>query len=245
MLEVRKVSKAFRHNLVLREVGFRLEPGQCLGVAGHNGSGKTTLLSIIARTLSADGGEILFDGVSLISDRALAGDIIGYVPQENGLLEDLTVNETLAFWQKAYGLPAGSIYAPSSPAVMLGLEEIRKKRIARLSGGMQKRVSIAVALLRRPRLLLLDEALAALDRGYRLALERYLDAFCRQGGGVIYCSHDINELRSFCRRILVLRDGSKVFDGDTELFPSDPAELDILLNPESRTSTISPEQVGR
>lgn len=231
MLEVRKISKTFRRNPILREVDFVLEPGQCLGVAGHNGSGKSTLLSIIAQVLPPDAGDVLYDGVSLRRSRGLAGSLLGYAPQENSLLEDLSVGETLAFWQKVYGLPGSQVFSPSSAPVMLGLDQIRKKRIGQLSGGMQKRVSIAVALLRRPRLLLLDEAFSALDRSYRLALEDYLRDFLGQGNSIIYCSHEIGDLMGFCRKILVLRQGRKVFDGGTETFPTEHSVLDTLLNP--------------
>ena len=231
MLEARKITKAYRRKPILQDVDFVLEPGQFLGIAGHNGSGKSTLLSIVAQVLPPDAGQVLYEGAKLSGNRALTGAVLGYVPQENSLLEDLTVKETLDFWQKVYKLPAGKVFAPSSPAMMLGLDEIQRKRIAQLSGGMQKRVSIAIALLRQPRILLLDEALSALDRSFRQALERYLTDFCHRGGSIMYCSHEIGELVGFCQRILVLRQGKKVFDGKTADFPTEAAALDALLNP--------------
>jgi ABC-2 type transport system ATP-binding protein len=231
MLEARKISKVYHRKPILQDVDFTLEPGQLLGVAGHNGSGKSTLLSIIAQILLPDAGEVLYDGARMTGNRTLSSAILGYVPQENSLLEDLTVKETIEFWQKVYRLPKGKSFAPSSPAMMLGLDGIRRKRIAHLSGGMQKRVSIAIALMRQPRILLLDEALSSLDRSFRQALEHHLIDFCRQGGSILYCSHEINELIGFCGRILVLRQGKKVFDGETADFPTETAALDAILNP--------------
>ena len=231
MLEVREIEKAYQRKTVLDRVSFTLSPGQCLGVAGHNGSGKSTLLSIIARILPADKGDVFFDGVNLNQNRRFASSILGYAPQEDSLLDDLTVKETLEFWQRVYGLPANEVFSPSSPAVMLGLDQTQKKRIAGLSGGTRKRVSIAIALLSKPKLLLLDEALSSLDRHYKLILRDYIAAFCREGGCVLYCGHDIAELAGLCDRILVLRDGSKVFDDRADAFPADGDELDKLLNP--------------
>jgi ABC-2 type transport system ATP-binding protein len=231
MLEARKISKAYHRKPILQDVDFTLEPGQLLGVAGHNGSGKSTLLSIIAQILLPDAGEVLYDGARMTGNRTLSSSILGYVPQENSLLEDLTVKETIEFWQKVYRLPMSKSFAPSSPAMMLGLDGIRRKRIAHLSGGMQKRVSIAIALMRQPRILLLDEALSSLDRSFRQALEHHLVDFCRLGGSILYCSHEINELIGFCGRILVLRQGKKVFDGETADFPTETAALDAILNP--------------
>ena len=231
MLEARGVSKAFNRIPILDKVDFRLEPGQRLGVAGHNGSGKSTLLSIVAQVLAPDSGDVLYDGEPLSVKRSREAAILGFVPQDNSLLDDLTVKETLVFWRKIYGLPANGVFSPSSPAAMLGLDEIAGKRIALLSGGMQKRVSIAIALQRQPRLLLLDEALSPLDRRYRLALEEYMADFCRQGGSIIYCSHETAELAAFCNRILVLRRGRKAFDGPSGDLPADTGALDALLNP--------------
>ena len=227
MLEVKNLTKTYKRHIVLDDVGFAASSGQCVGIAGHNGSGKSTLLSIIARTLRPDTGEVLVDG-----EPAVSSDL-GYVPQANSLLEDLSVGETLSFWQRIYGLSPESLYAPSAPATMLGLEELRKKRVGRLSGGMRKRVSIAIALLHRPRLLLFDEALSALDRHYRIELEGYMSDFCRQGGCILYCSHDIRELTALCERIIVLRQGRKIFDDAKSAFPDEPSALDFLLNPDA------------
>jgi ABC-2 type transport system ATP-binding protein len=236
MLEVRDIQKAYQNNTVLDQVSFTLSPGQCLGIAGHNGSGKSTLLSIIAQVLPPDNGLVLFDGVDLSENRAMASAILSYAPQEDSLLDDLTVKETLAFWQKVYGLPVNKLFGDLSPAVAFGLDRIRKKRVGKLSGGMRKRVNIVIALLRQPKLLLLDEAFSSLDRYYRLALEDYLKSFRDGGGSILYCSHNVAELIGLCDRILVLRDGRKVFDEDIGAFPGDSAELDRLLNPESLES---------
>jgi len=233
MLEVREIEKAYHHKTVLDKVSFTLDKGLCLGIAGHNGSGKSTLLSIIARALPPDKGDVFFDGENLSQKRDFASLILGYAPQEDSLLPDLTVKETLEFWQRVYGSRVKDIFEPSSPAVTLGLEPIQKKKVAALSGGTRKRLSVAIALLRKPKLLLLDEALSSLDRHYKLALKEYMSSFCREGGSILYSGHDTTELISMCDRILILRDGKKVFDDITGAFPTGKDELDRLLNPEA------------
>ena len=268
MLEVRNIEKSYQRKVVLDKVSFSAAPGQCVGIAGHNGSGKSTLLSIIAQVLRPDGGEVLFnEGVDEVADKVagnsdVSGDtgksagavpvmpvmpvmpvipvIPGYVPQENSLLEDLSVKETLDFWLRVYGLPVKDLFTPSSPATMLGLGEIRKARVAKLSGGMRKRLSVAIALLSRSSLLLFDEAFTALDRAYRLELEAYVVDFCKKGGCVLYCSHDIKELLDLCERIIVLRQGQKIFDDAVSRFPDEAAALDFLLNPDSAIPIGSP-----
>ena len=239
MLEVRGIKKAYKDKTVLDGVSFSLNPGQSLGVAGHNGSGKSTLLSIIAQVLPADEGEVLLNNVNLSKNREFAGEALGYAPQEDSLLGDLTVRDTLFFWQRAYGLPVSKVFEPGSPAAILGLEPIQKSRVSKLSGGARKRVSIAIALLRQPKLLLLDEALSSLDRHYRLRLEEYISDFRRAGGIILYCGHYTGELIGLCDRILILRDGQKVFDGEAIHFPTDKDELDRLLNPLNSLSSLN------
>ena len=231
MLEVSKLSKTYKKAAVLREVSFTLRPGECLGVAGHNGSGKSTLLSIVAQVVPPDAGQICLNGKKVLGDRAFLRSSVGYVPQQNALLGDLTVRETLEFWQRTYGLTHLDLFAPDSPCTMLGLEKIAKKRVGTLSGGMQKRLSAALALLHSPRFLLMDEVLPAMDRHYRAGLYAWLARLRGAGAAILYCSHEVEELKGFCDNILVLREGQTAYYGPAAAFPTDPAVLDGLMNP--------------
>ncbi len=234
MLTVSGIKKQYRGKTVLHDAGFTLAPGEALGIAGHNGSGKTTLLSIVAQVTKPDEGDILYDGVSVMGSRAFLRENVGYIPQNNGLLGDLSVRETLRFWQRAYGL-SGPLFASGSIAEQMGLEELAAKRVKTLSGGMQRRLSVAIALLRRPRLLLMDEVLPALDRHYRSALRSEMDALRREGGSILYCSHEAEELRAMCERVLVMRGGKTAYYGSAAEFPADPTALDAMMNPIAHT----------
>lgn len=231
MLEVTHIRKIYHKRTVLDGVGFTLRPGECLGVAGHNGSGKSTLLSIVAQVTPPDAGSIACEGRNVLGDRDFMRRMVGYVPQQNALLHDLTVWETLRFWQRAYGLAEADLFAPGGPCAMLGLEKLKKKRVGTLSGGMQKRLSVALALLHSPRYLLLDEALPALDRHYRAALLDWLGVCRRAGTALLYCSHEVDELRDFCDSILVLRQGVPVFYDTAAHLPRDGDTLDAWMNP--------------
>ena len=234
MLQVSGITKSYRGKKVVDNAGFTLSPGECLGVAGHNGSGKSTLMSIVAQVQSPDAGTIACDEVNVLGDRHFLRTQMGYVPQKNSLLPDLTVLETLRFWQRTYGLNHLDLFSPDSPCSMLGLEALAKKRVGALSGGMQKRLSTALALLHAPRYLLMDEVLPALDRHYREALYAWL-AHARQGGcSIFYCSHEVRELVEFCDTVLLLREGKTVFYGPSSQFPQEPAVLDEIMNPEER-----------
>lgn len=153
MLELRSVSKSYPEaGQVLREVSLRVEPGQALCLAGGNAEGKTTLLEIAAGLRRPDSGEVLRPAETAL------------VPQRPAVLGELTAADNLALWYAAAGQRERP-FSPGSPEEKLGLSPFARRRAGRLSGGMQRRLSIAAALCSQPGTLLLDEPFAALDAG--------------------------------------------------------------------------------
>ena len=208
MLEVRGLCKSYGGRQVLCPVSFVLPPGQCLGLAGHNGSGKSTLLRLIAQIEKPDGGGVLYEGRSVLGDRQFLRTALGYVPQSAELARELTVKQQLGLWQAACGL-SGPF--PEDILKLLGLESLLKAPIRTLSGGMAQRVSIAMALLSRPRVLLMDEAASGLDGGYVPKLLDWLEQVHLAGdGSLIWCSHSQSELDRLCGAVLTLKNGDLV-----------------------------------
>lgn len=207
MLEIRELRKSYGGRQVLSPVSFLLPPGQCLGLAGHNGSGKSTLLRLIAQIEKPEGGDILFEGKSVLGDRTFPRKALGYVPQGPELDRELTVKQQLALWQAACGL-SGPL--PGDILDLLGLEPILKKPVRTLSGGTAQRVSIALGLLSRPQILLMDEATSGLDRDYVPRLLDWLEGYTAQGGSLIWCSHHREELDRLCGAVLTLENGTLV-----------------------------------
>ena len=205
MLEVRNVCKSYRGRQVLAPVSFTLKAGECLGLAGANGSGKSTLLRLMAQVQPPDSGQILFQGRDTAGDRAFLRRRQGCVPQEDALAEELTVRQQLRLWQAACGL-RGPL--PEEPIRLCGLGDLLKSPIRGLSGGTRRRVSIAMALLPRPGILLMDEATVGLDESYRRSLLRWMEAFLRNGGRAVWCSHRTEELERLCTRCMRLEDGN-------------------------------------
>lgn len=208
MLEAVGLTKRYGARVALAPVSLRLEPGTCLGLAGANGSGKSTLLALLAQTLRPDGGDIRFQGRSVRGDRAFLRAHVGYVPQRTALLGELTVREQLDLWGRSCGLRRRAL--PKELQELLGLEELLGQRAGRLSGGMQKRVSIAMALMTGPEYLLMDEAFAALDARYRSRLAVWLRGHLARGGAVLWCSHEPSELTDLCDQAMVLDRGEVV-----------------------------------
>ena len=208
MLEVRQLCKSYGGRQVLAPASFVLPPGQCLGLAGSNGSGKSTLLRLLAQIQRPDSGDVRFQGRSVLGDRHFLRQELGYVPQSAELARELTVEQQLDLWRRACDLTG-----PTPPEVLelLGLEPLQKKPIRALSGGMAQRVSIALALLARPQVLLMDESTAGLDRDYIPRLLDWLEGVYLPGGGsVIWCSHHPAELERLCGAVLRLEDGKLV-----------------------------------
>ena len=207
MLEVRDLCKSYGGHPVLSPISFRLEPGTCLGVLGSNGSGKSTLLRLLSQAERPDGGEILFRGRSILGDRGFLRHHLGYVPQASELAEELTGAQQLQLWQAACGCPGP---LPEDLVELLGLAPLLSRRISQLSGGMQRRISIAMALLNHPEVLIMDEVTAPLDEGFQAALLDWLGGFLRQGGCMVWCTHRQSEVEALCDHALFLEQGMVV-----------------------------------
>lgn len=205
MLEVRQLRKSYGGRQVLAPASFVLPARQCLGLAGSNGSGKSTLLRLIAQIEKPDGGDVLYEGRSVLGNRRFLRKTLGYVPQSAELARELTVQQQLKLWQAAC---EAACPLPADLLDLLGLEPLLKKPIRTLSGGMAQRVSIALALLSRPRVLLMDEATSGLDQDYVPRLLDWLAGEYLPGGGsLVWCSHHPQELERLCGAVLRLEDG--------------------------------------
>ncbi len=201
MLKVKDIHKSYGGNSVLCGASLRVMPGECTGLAGRNGSGKSTLIRIIAQVDRADRGDLLCDEVSVLGSRNFLRGRFAYVPQEEALAEFLTVKEQLRFWQAAVGASDAEIISA------LGVDDLWNKRIDKLSGGQKKRVSIALALQNSPDYIVMDEAFSALDSQFRDELTRILRRKLDEGVGILWCSHDLEEFRTLCSSVLLLKDG--------------------------------------
>lgn len=229
MLEARGVCKSYRGVRVLLPVSFRLDPGECLGLSGPNGSGKSTLLRLLAQTERPDSGQVLFRGRDVRGDRQFLRKSLGYVPQDSELAPELTGAQQLRLWKAACGL-RGPL--PGEISGLLDLGPLMDRRIGEMSGGMQKRVSLAMALAAGPEVLILDEVTAGLDAEFTEALLGHLEKFLREGGCAVWCSHRENELDRLCRKRLRLEAGRPVPDRAAAGAPDAGAGADTAGRPD-------------
>jgi ABC-2 type transport system ATP-binding protein len=200
-LEARGIVKRYGQREALRGVDFEAHPGELLAVIGPNGAGKTTLLSILAGIVRPDAGEV-----------HLPRGEVGWVPQVAALYRRLTVEENLRLFARLEGRPD----VDASVEQMLeqtALADRRQDQVARLSGGNQQRINIAIGLLARPVVLLLDEPSAGLDPRQRARLWEFVLALAAGGTTVIFSTHNIQEAERYGQRLLVIADGERLFDG--------------------------------
>ncbi len=212
-IEINSISKHFGSRSVLKDVCLQAQSGNCIGILGSNGSGKSTLLSILAGTVSCDGGSFLCDGLDLLKNRKRMGEFVGYVPQGTPLLEELTVRDNLLLW---YSRDRLRQELQNGVLQLLGLDGMLSMPVRKLSGGMKKRLSIGCAVAKHPPILLLDEPTAALDMACKEAVTQYLQRYKRSGGILLLVTHEVPDL-ALCDRCYILKDGLLVpyiFDGD-------------------------------
>jgi ABC-2 type transport system ATP-binding protein len=201
VIEARGLSKRFGDRAALRDVSFEAHRGELLAVIGPNGAGKTTLLSIVAGIRVADAGTV----------SSKQGEI-GWVPQQAALYRRLTVAENLRLFARLEGV-ADPEAALEEMLEQTGLAERRDDQVATLSGGNQQRINIAIGLLARPAVMLLDEPSSGLDPRQRERLWEFVQDLAGGGTTVVFSTHYIQEAERYGDRLLVLADGEGVFDG--------------------------------
>ena len=204
MLEVKNLSKSYHGRKVLSDVSFFLPAGSCIGIVGDNGSGKSTLLRLMAQIDKPDHGDILYRGRSVMGDKSFFRKHVGYVPQHSDLLPGVTVKQQLKLWQSACGVK-GTF--PEDIMQMLGIEELLTGRTDELSGGQQRRVSLAMGLMAKPEILIMDEVTAGLDQTYCEKLMAWLEEYLKKGGRIVWCSHHADEVERLCGDCIRLRGG--------------------------------------
>jgi ABC-2 type transport system ATP-binding protein len=201
-VEAQGIRKSFGSREALKGVDLVAQAGEMVGVIGPNGAGKTTLLSILAGILKPDAGEVHLPN----------GDV-GWVPQQAALYRRLTVGENLLLFARLEG-HEDPHRAVEEMLELTGLGERRDEVVARLSGGNQQRINIAIGLLAQPAALLLDEPSVGLDPRQRARLWRFVSTLAAERETtVVFSTHDIQEAERYGQRLLVLADGESLFDG--------------------------------
>ncbi|GGV70689.1 ABC transporter ATP-binding protein [Streptomyces griseoloalbus] len=214
-LDLVGVTKSYGDVHALRGVDLRIPPGRITALLGENGAGKTTLMSLVAGLQRPDAGRIAVTGHDVADAPGAARRALGFAPQELGVYPTLTVRQNLMFCAELAGLRRGAARdRTAETAEPLALTELLDRRAGELSGGQQRRLHVAMALVHRPAVLLLDEATAGVDVRTRTALLDLVRGLAADGVAVCYSTHYLAEVESLDAHVAVL-DGGRVIAHDT------------------------------
>ncbi|MEO4053852.1 ABC transporter ATP-binding protein [Solibacillus sp. CAU 1738] len=203
MLQVDNLEKNYKQKKVLSDVSFQIEQGEVVGLVGENGAGKSTLLNILATVIKPSAGQVILDGMPYKGNQNAMRRHIGYVPQELSIWEDLTVEENMLFFEK---LSWTKRTKEQCRELCLNMQLTQwEEKVSSLSGGMKRKLNMAISLLHDPKLLLLDEPTVGIDLKSKNEIGKYLvDIAKNDGKMVLYTSHDMNEIATFCDRVYVI-----------------------------------------
>ncbi len=222
MIQVDALTKTFDRKIVLNKLSFKISPGEIFGLLGPNGSGKTTTIKILCNLLDADSGDVY------IMDKSISPEtkyILGIAPQEISVYKDLTCKENLHFFAQIYGLDKPQTDRRIAELIeFFQLAEYTHTPISEMSGGWQRRLNIAVALVHSPTVLILDEPTAGLDVEARFELWRLIEELKGINVTLLLTTHYLEEAERLCSRIGILQQGRLVAEGTLpELYQRIPA----------------------
>jgi len=214
VLEVRNLRKNFGELVAVDGISFAVKEGEIFGFLGPNGAGKTTSISMICGLLTPTGGEVMVDGLPLRGRLREVKQRLGVVPQEVAVYEELSARENLEFWGGIYGL-RGPALRERVAAVLaqVGLDERAREPVRRFSGGMKRRLNLAMGLVHDPRLILLDEPTVGIDPQARHNILDVVRDIVRSGRTVLYTTHYLEEAEALCDRLAIIDHGRILAQG--------------------------------
>ncbi|MCB9882915.1 MAG: ABC transporter ATP-binding protein [Planctomycetes bacterium] len=218
LLEVRGLARDYGDTHALIDLDLDVERGEIFGLLGPNGAGKTTAISMICGALTRTRGSVSIAGHDLQREPMAARRSIGYVPQELAVYDEITARQNLRYFGRIYDLRGAELERRIERALALaGLEDRAEEPVKRFSGGMKRRLNIAIAVLHRPALLVLDEPTVGVDPQSRAHIFDTVRNLARDGYeangepvAVLYTSHYMEEVEALCERVLILDHGRRV-----------------------------------
>lgn len=239
-ISVQGLRKSFGENHAVQGVSFEVEQGEIFSLLGPNGAGKTTTISMLSCLLRPDDGDALIMGHSIRTQAMGVKAVLGVVPQEIALYEDLTARENLTFWGKMYGLRGAELKARVKEVLeVIGLTDRANDRVGKYSGGMKRRVNIGVALLHKPRVIYMDEPTVGIDPQSRRNILDSVVLLKNQGMTVLYTTHYMEEAQELSDHIAIMDHGRLIACGTHE-------ELVKLVGQQTRidlTINVEPEKI--
>ncbi len=214
MIKIENLCKRYNGTPAVDKISFEIQSGEMFGLLGPNGAGKTTTINMMVGVLLPDDGSVEIDGIKDPTQKKLRRQI-GNAPQSLAIYDELTVEENLTFFARLYNLKGSLLKERTAWALEFsGLNERCKSRAKTLSGGMQRRLNFACALVHDPKLLILDEPTVGVDPQSRNMMFDRIEQLSREGRTIIYTTHYMEEAQRLCDRVGII-DNGKILDIDT------------------------------
>jgi ABC-2 type transport system ATP-binding protein len=208
MLQVRRVTKRYGDIEAVSGLSFNISEGEVFGLLGPNGAGKTTLIKIIAGLIAPDSGEVTVDGLEVHSNWERVKSLLGIVPQELSFYPGLSAVENLLLFGRLYGVPGRLLQKRvTSLLSLVGLSDRARQWVKRYSGGMKRRLNLALSLISSPKILLLDEPTVGLDPQTRALVHQLIGGFKGEGISILLTTHYIEEAERLCDRVAIIDEG--------------------------------------
>ncbi|MHA1983881.1 MAG: ABC transporter ATP-binding protein [Candidatus Hodarchaeales archaeon] len=212
-IKVKNLTKKFEENLVIQNINLSANKGELLGILGPNGAGKSTLIKILSTILKPDSGNAYINEISVIKNPAEVKTKISVVPQEYVFYQELTARENLIFFGAMHQRPKKDLIKDTETILSrLGLSN-RKDKTKNFSGGMKRRLNIAISLVMGTEIIFLDEPTTGLDPQAKHAVWEYIMELKNQNKTIILLTHDMFEAEILCDRIIILDNGSIIANG--------------------------------
>lgn len=230
ILQASHLTKKYGEFTAVNDLSFEIVEGEIFSLLGPNGAGKTTSISMLSTLIAPSSGEASIGGHSVTRDPMAVRRLIGVVPQDLALYEDLSARENLNFWGQMYGLSGRDLSQRVEEILaQIGLTEKANQRVKTYSGGMKRRVNIGVGLLHRPRLLFMDEPTVGIDPQSRRAILDTIKDLNAQGMTVLYTTHYMEEAQELSSRVGIIDHGQLIALGTQAELTRQVGETDTLL----------------
>ena len=230
ILQVQNLVKKYGSFTAVNGISFDIQKGEIFSLLGPNGAGKTTTISILSTLYAPTSGDATISSYSVTKNPMAVKQVIGVVPQDIALYEDLTARENLIFWGQMYGLSGKGLASRVDEVLeQIGLTDKAKNRVKTYSGGMKRRVNIGVGLLHKPRLLFMDEPTVGIDPQSRRAILDTVKDLNKQGMTLLYTTHYMEEAEELSDRVGIIDHGELIALGTQKELTQQVGETETLI----------------
>jgi ABC-2 type transport system ATP-binding protein len=239
VIDVQNLSKKYGHFCALDRLSFDIAPGECLGLLGSNGAGKSTTIRILIGQLQPNGGQVRVMGFDPSLTPKRVHPFVGYIPDNQCLYDELTVEQNISIFAELYGRGAAHT---QKIIERLALLDKTKDKVKNLSKGLKQRVLIARALVHEPQIVILDEPTSGLDPNSAESIYRILEDLKKEGATILLTTHLMNDVDRLCDRIVFINQGRKVEEGSPSQlkrkYSENKIEVTFELNGEIKRKTL-------